>query len=415
MAEAVAAVSLVASIVSLVDFGSKIASRIKEFKSRTTSLPASFQNLADQLPLLNQVLEKIRIRASVGGLNEADASTILPVVESTLSYVRSLYDILKKTLLKGNSSSLDRIVIALKSLAHDDEIVRLLDKIRGNVQLLVFAQSIDHSDIHDHVIRILSQIDAFPRSTNLAPSQYSQGLNLGNAPLIERDYFIGRTAELAWLEAHLTPRCSPPSQQIVSIAGMGGLGKTQLSLAYARSRFSLYSAVFWFNAKDEPSLKQSLADVCDIISHERGVVSLSADEKIAYLRRWLSEENNSRWLLLFDNYDNPQLAKNTDPEAYDIRRYLPHREHGNILITTRSTGLIYTKQLKLKILDDSEHSLDILTTRSGRAIRDGKNDKHSLDVRHSDYPRPRIQATGRPTWWPATCSGNCWRIPQTKR
>jgi hypothetical protein len=42
------------------------------------------------------------------------------------------------------------------------------------------------------------------------------------------------------------------------------------------------------------------------------------DEVIDAVKVWLSLPNNTRWLMIYDNYDNPKLAGNTDPAAVDI-------------------------------------------------------------------------------------------------
>jgi len=58
------------------------------------------------------------------------------------------------------------------------------------------------------------------------------------------------------------------------------------------------------------------------------------DKSVEQILRQLSEQNNSRWLLIYDNYDDPQLPGVSSPNGYDIRRCFPHRTHGCILVTT---------------------------------------------------------------------------------
>lgn len=43
------------------------------------------------------------------------------------------------------------------------------------------------------------------------------------------------------------------------IRGIGGIGKTQLAIAYINRHNSDYSAAIWMNVKDETALKQSYA------------------------------------------------------------------------------------------------------------------------------------------------------------
>lgn len=65
-------------------------------------------------------------------------------------------------------------------------------------------------------------------------SSRSFGVCLSQAPQIAPDAFIGRTIELQQLQDWLSPKTSANRQRIVSIVGMGGMGKTQLSLCLCR-------------------------------------------------------------------------------------------------------------------------------------------------------------------------------------
>jgi ATP/maltotriose-dependent transcriptional regulator MalT len=49
------------------------------------------------------------------------------------------------------------------------------------------------------------------------------------------------------------------SRRTVVLHGLGVVGKTQLTIAYAKRHKDNYSAVFWLNIKDEDSLRESFA------------------------------------------------------------------------------------------------------------------------------------------------------------
>ena len=55
------------------------------------------------------------------------------------------------------------------------------------------------------------------------------------------------------------------------------------------------------------------------------------DGVIDGIKKWLSLPNNTRWLMIYDNYDNPELPRNTDPAAVDIRKFLPESYQGSLL------------------------------------------------------------------------------------
>ena len=93
---------------------------------------------------------------------------------------------------------------------------------------------------------------------------FSVSFSLSDVPEIEQ--FVAREEELA--EIHRTLRGDGDSRRTVVLHGLGGIGKTQLAIAYAKGHKDSYSAVFWLNIKDEDSLKQSFAKAAKRISRE---------------------------------------------------------------------------------------------------------------------------------------------------
>jgi hypothetical protein len=196
-------------------------------------------------------------------------------------------------------------------------------------------------------------------------------LRLGDAPQIDEDDFVGRQTELEQLRIWLTPR--PKRQNVVALCGLGGMGKTQLSIHFARRFADTYSSIFWLNAQDESTLKAGLVKIAAQVLEEPSVNNSSEEERIVQrMRQWFSRPDNDEWLVIFDNYDNPRVPRITSTTSYDIRDYFPNRVQGSILITTRSPRLSFAKQLAVKKLDDINQSLNILATRSGREIIKGK-------------------------------------------
>src|SRR5438045_8867232 len=102
------------------------------------------------------------------------------------------------------------------------------------------------------------------------------------------------------------------------------------------------------------------------------------DEVIDAVKSWLSLPNNTRWLMIYDNYDNPKLASNIDPAAVDIRKFLPESYQGSVIITMRSPQVRIGHRIQITKLKNLQESLEILlnSSRRERLINGG----HFLDL-----------------------------------
>lgn len=202
-----------------------------------------------------------------------------------------------------------------------------------------------------------------------ADEPFSVSFSLSEVSDIED--FVARQDELAKIHKMLS---GDGSRQIVILYGLGGIGKTQLAVAYAKRRKDDYSATFWLNSKDEDSLKQGFARVARQILREHPSASrLSSvditgnlDEVVEAVKQWLSLPKNSKWLAVCDNYDNPKVPGNTDPGAFDIRKFLPEAYQGSIIIVTRSAEVKTGHRVRVGKLVDVRESLQILSNVSGR-------------------------------------------------
>jgi len=182
---------------------------------------------------------------------------------------------------------------------------------------------------------------------------------------------VAREDELS--EIHKTLQ-GDGSRRVVVLHGLGGIGKTQLSIAYAKRHKDSYSAIFWLNIKDEDFLKQSFAKLAKQISREHPSAILSnnvnmnqnLNEVVDSVKSWLSIPNNTRWLMIFDNYDNPKLFGRTDPAAVDIRSFFPESFQGSIIITTRLSEVRIGHRIQIRKLGNIDDGLQILSNASGR-------------------------------------------------
>jgi hypothetical protein len=156
--------------------------------------------------------------------------------------------------------------------------------------------------------------------------------------------------------------------------GLGGIGKTQLALKYASRHRDDYSAVFWLNGKDIDTLKRGFLSIArriylehSSLTHLKPITEQGKlDEAVEAVKRWLSKPKNTRWLLIYDNYDMPQPPGINDPSTYPIKPFLPEAHQGAILITTRSSQLRMGRLIPVRKFQDIKDSLLVLSHMSGR-------------------------------------------------
>ena len=172
-----------------------------------------------------------------------------------------------------------------------------------------------------------------------------------NVPHIRNHNFTGRTGPLDSLRSALTS--GRPAAVTQAIAGLGGVGKTQLALEYAYRNASDYAIVWWVRSEDSPTLAGDYAALAAELGFPEGD---AADQSATVLavRRWL--EQNSGWLLVFDNAQ----------ESAAIRGYMPGGNTGHVLITSRSQAWgAVAEPLPMHEFERAE-SLEFLLSRTGQ-------------------------------------------------
>jgi hypothetical protein len=146
------------------------------------------------------------------------------------------------------------------------------------------------------------------------------------------------------LEDVLLPQAKNTRQKKVVLHGLGGVGKTQLAVEFARRHHRQFTSVFWLDGRSDDRMKQSIANAAsrvpegqipEMIRLYSRSGSGDSDAVVREMMNWLNEPENTDWLLIFDNIDREHQQDDTDPDVYDVRRYLPGADHGSILITTR--------------------------------------------------------------------------------
>ncbi|KXJ84703.1 P-loop containing nucleoside triphosphate hydrolase protein [Microdochium bolleyi] len=210
--------------------------------------------------------------------------------------------------------------------------------------------------------------------------------NLSGVP--ETPHFVARDGEVAEMRRML---CSDGSRCTVVLHGLGGIGKTQLAATYIKRYRDEHSAIFWVNIKDKASIQQSFARIATQILEQnpnidspKGLNQQQDHTKIIQaVKVWLSLPGNTRWLIVYDNYDDPKLPGRVTDTAVDIHQFLPTAYQGSIIVTTRLSQVEIGHQVRIEKLKSDCESLQILSKASGRNGLQGDGDSKEL-VRELD-------------------------------
>ncbi|KAF2234366.1 TPR-like protein [Viridothelium virens] len=137
--------------------------------------------------------------------------------------------------------------------------------------------------------------------------------------------FCGRKQALEAIGEALDPGKAPESLKSFALYGMGGVGKTQIALQYARQCRHKYQFILWISADTFINIGQSFRDIARRLKLGENEDELQdAASAILVVKEWLVE-NNSPWLVIFDNADNLETLKLAWPGG----------AHGSVLLTTR--------------------------------------------------------------------------------
>ena len=112
---------------------------------------------------------------------------------------------------------------------------------------------------------------------------------------------------------------------VLALAGLGGVGKSQLALEFTYRNMKGKTLVAWIRAESAASIETdfvALATALDLAEAGDADIRLV----IAAVHEWLG--SNDDWFLVLDNVAGPQT----------VQQYLPRDLRGHVLLTTRHQG-----------------------------------------------------------------------------
>ncbi|KAL8841282.1 MAG: hypothetical protein Q9176_003375 [Flavoplaca citrina] len=324
----ICAIGLASAVVTLIDVATKVAKRVKEL-SETGDIPDVFRDIKTRLPLILSVVA--RTQNETQNLSLEAQESIEEVVRQCSEQAAQLHEILKKVVVVQGDSRLKKTVKAGVSLVEEKRVQRIAAGLRDNVQLLTFLSVAPVEKKEPKLVSFSVRKNSVP-----LPS-YASATGLFIVPFARDEHFIGRSSSLQSITK------SFESQNRVAIAGMGGVGKSQIAIEYCyRYKEAKPDAhVFWVYGGSIARFYQAykrIAQQLDLPGWDDPEGSI-----LELVSSWLSSTQDV-YLLVIDNADNIEhwwpgkykSGASLDDPSKDLSKYLPsEREDSYLLITTR--------------------------------------------------------------------------------
>ncbi|KAK2789171.1 hypothetical protein FQN53_002396 [Emmonsiellopsis sp. PD_33] len=268
-------------------------------------------------------------------------------------------------------------------------------------------------DIEHLISEVNEKLDNVP-----GKAEYSNRLERADRTAVIVPYpsnpgFIGRSATLDKLKERFGPAFAQNGityQARAALFGLGGIGKTQIALAFAYWAQKEYPSlsIFWIHASTPERFRQGAAQIaqeCKVPGHDDPKADVAQVLKV-----WLEEKIRGPWLMVLDNADDVQMFFGPDsslPSTHaepsesragtQLRHYIPNSSHGAILVTSRnkSAAVKFTKSIGADIISvdgmDGKECNDLIRTKLGGESLDPDDVTRLMD-RLEHVPLAIIQA-----------------------
>ena len=157
MAESIAVISFVSIVWSLADYGTKVVTRLNEFRTNGRDLPHAFQHISDQLPLLIDIVNHLYDQAKNNRLSHETEAALSPVVEGIRTQVTGLDSVLAKVLPSARASTWEKGFKAFKSIGYQKTVDDFASVIDRYILSLTAYQSTSNGALIKDLITLIEQ------------------------------------------------------------------------------------------------------------------------------------------------------------------------------------------------------------------------------------------------------------------
>ena len=184
-------------------------------------------------------------------------------------------------------------------------------------------------------------LDATSESTSLViDSDLARKYRLRyQLPFSRNEQFIGRENELSRLMSALHPTPDPSERAIVVLHGLLGIGKSQIVQEYLYRYYRNYSAILWIDGDSETTIQEAFHGIAQNICTDSSLRSDDYDERCPHLNNtlvarefvkdWLSEDSNDKWIMVFENANSL--------ESNNLQDYIPWSPHSKVIVVSRNS------------------------------------------------------------------------------
>jgi tetratricopeptide (TPR) repeat protein len=195
--------------------------------------------------------------------------------------------------------------------------------------------------------------------------------------------FTGRVPELEMMHDDLNSG-QPPHVQV--IAGMGGIGKTELATEYIYHYIDEYEIIWWIRAEHHDRVRDALVKLAQRLGLREATSDSGRDRAITAVLETLQSDVQRSWLLVYDNA----------VDLLELQKYLPtSRPGGHIIITSRQLNWpSFIVADGIELLPFTEHeAISFLRGKvPGLAARDGRSQLTEEEDAHRSSDARRLAA-----------------------